>query len=255
MMFRFQSFLAAFVCMSCGQLSVWAANPVSWEVEISTTGQDVTWTSPTNITTGLPEYDWEYDINEVLATVFNTETEEEFELDLITLLEVTSGSGTENGLPFTLLNQSLSEPTTGSNADISIVVNSAGQGIGSGTNIVLGQFAIGDEIYQIKQVAITALVSATGVPMGDYDRDGDVDPADYAVWRSNFGSTVELNADGNKNSVVDAADYVVWRNNLGVDTTPSAGQTMNVPEPSTISAIILALLSLLCGIRRPRWCD
>ena len=47
------------------------------------------------------------------------------------------------------------------------------------------------------------------VPLaGDYNHDGIVDPTDYDVWKNNFGSTANLDADGNNNGVVDAADYV-----------------------------------------------
>ena len=45
---------------------------------------------------------------------------------------------------------------------------------------------------------------------GDGDRDGDVDQDDYNFMRANFGTTnpaADYNGDGN----VDAADYVVWR--------------------------------------------
>lgn len=46
--------------------------------------------------------------------------------------------------------------------------------------------------------------------------------ADYAVWRANFGSTLLLAADGNRDGVVDAADYVVWRDNLGASIAAAA---------------------------------
>ncbi len=50
---------------------------------------------------------------------------------------------------------------------------------------------------------------------GDYDNSGNVDQADYGVWRASFGQTGSgLAADGNGNGVVDTADYIVWRKNL-----------------------------------------
>lgn len=55
---------------------------------------------------------------------------------------------------------------------------------------------------------------------GDYDVDGDIDDADYALWRSSYGLTVQfpgMGADGNNNGVVDTADYVVWREKMVID--------------------------------------
>jgi hypothetical protein len=92
---------------------------------------------------------------------------------------------------------------------------------------------------------------------GDYERDGDVDQADYSKWRQNFGSTTMLDADGNLNGVVDAADYVIWRNNLGLSLLGTArasasgaalpalglGSTV-VPEPASLVQIVIALAAL-----------
>src|SRR5690606_6990620 len=47
---------------------------------------------------------------------------------------------------------------------------------------------------------------------GDYDQNGAVDQADYDVWRTTYGSTSDLRADGNGDGIVNAADGVLWRN-------------------------------------------
>jgi hypothetical protein len=59
---------------------------------------------------------------------------------------------------------------------------------------------------------------------GDYDRNGIVEQADHAVWRSQFGTSVSMGsgADGNANGVVDVADYIVWRKMLGAQSVSAA---------------------------------
>lgn len=81
---------------------------------------------------------------------------------------------------------------------------------------------------------------------GDYDKDGDVDVADYEVWRQTFGETTDLRADGNGDDIVDAADYNIWRDNLGV---PAEGNESQVPEPAAIW-VVMAAIGILGASRR-----
>ncbi|TWT35938.1 CotH protein [Posidoniimonas corsicana] len=76
----------------------------------------------------------------------------------------------------------------------------------------------------------SALVKASftiGALPGDYDASGLVDQQDYSVWRSTYGSTTDLRADGNGDGRVDAADYTVWRDNLGTSSGLDAGPSVS----------------------------
>ncbi len=75
---------------------------------------------------------------------------------------------------------------------------------------------------------------------GDYDHDGVIDAADYEVWRSAYGSTELLNADGNGDGVIDAADYVVWR-----DAFAAAASASRIPEPA--GCVLLVSMVVLTG--------
>jgi Dockerin type I domain len=78
------------------------------------------------------------------------------------------------------------------------------------------------ESWRSQRAGLVNLDFALGTSAGDYDNDGEVTNLDYLKWKSTFGSTLELAADGNGDNRIDAADYTVWRNHLGqVGATPS----------------------------------
>jgi hypothetical protein len=91
----------------------------------------------------------------------------------------------------------------------------------------------------------------TARPPGDYDRNGIVNAADYAVWSAAYGAIGANDADGNGNGVVDAADYTIWRNNLGAGSPGSFIGSADVPEPSTF-LILLIGWGMLFSARRNR---
>jgi len=104
------------------------------------------------------------------------------------------------------------------------------------------------QLYQLNLVAQAML----SVLPGDYNHDGIVDAADYAVWRDSLGeSGPNLAADGNGNGVVDNADYNVWKTNFGA--TSGSGTLVavsTVPEPASATLLLLAVSLLLVARRR-----
>lgn len=98
----------------------------------------------------------------------------------------------------------------------------------------------------------------TFVPLGDYNWDGNVDSDDYTLWRTNFGSTENLRADGNGNGTIDIGDYTIWRDALESFAATPAGSgaassnfATATPEPSTAVLIGLALAASCCCFRCP----
>jgi hypothetical protein len=97
-------------------------------------------------------------------------------------------------------------------------------------------------------VADYSFATAVGAP-GDFDHSGVANAADYTLWRSTYGSTTNLLADGNRNGRVDGGDYTIWRNAMeGLAGGSSFGVSAAIPESSTI---VLAVVGVcLGGLRR-----
>jgi hypothetical protein len=94
-------------------------------------------------------------------------------------------------------------------------------------------------------------VRVSTVLAGDYNRDGTVNAADYAVWQNSLGSTTSLAADGNSNGVVDAGDYTLWRSRFGSTGGSGAGDIASlVPEPGV--SVFVAWIAMCIARRRRR---
>jgi hypothetical protein len=91
---------------------------------------------------------------------------------------------------------------------------------------------------------------------GDYNNNGVVDAADYAIWRKTLNSTTQLAADGDGDGTVDAGDLDVWRAHFG-QTLPAGsgaglGENSAVPEPSSFAMLLLGVAGCYTRHRRAR---
>ncbi len=98
-----------------------------------------------------------------------------------------------------------------------------------------------DWVHLVVNVGITTAVA------GDFNNDGTVNIADYAVWRDTLGSLSDLRADANGNDMVDAADYAIWKSNYG--STPNASQSVAAIVPEPASSVIALSAGLVYFLR------
>jgi hypothetical protein len=88
----------------------------------------------------------------------------------------------------------------------------------------------------------TTFVTVPELP-GDFNGDHVVNEADLNLWTTNFGASEATLAmgDGDRNGVVDGADFLIWQRQV---TPPSVPATANVPEPAAFSLILFAAVAL-----------
>jgi hypothetical protein len=85
-----------------------------------------------------------------------------------------------------------------------------------------------------------------GVP-GDYNGNGTVDAADYALWRKGGPLQNEVDTPG----TVNAADYTEWRARFGnISGSGSGFGVGSVPEPSSMMLLLVVSAAHVLGIRK-----
>jgi hypothetical protein len=108
---------------------------------------------------------------------------------------------------FSLLPGDTNQDGVVASADASLGGDVNGDGAANGTDVSIINGLVGDSL-----VARNKLGEYSN--RGDYSDDEIVSEIDFLLWRTTFGSTTDLRADGSGNGQVDAADYGVWRDNL-----------------------------------------
>lgn len=93
-------------------------------------------------------------------------------------------------------------------------------------------------------------VGASGIG-GDYNDDGEVDTADYVVWRERLGMSSITNEEVSP-TTVDIADYLYWRERYGATTPGGAGAIVAAAVPEPASAGLFVLVGVATQLIRRR---
>jgi len=101
--------------------------------------------------------------------------------------------------------------------------------------------AFSPAIYSAIQGAVWDVVSANPYSgalfsPADFQRDGEVDAADLALWESSFGNSGLGDADGDGD--VDGGDFLAWQRRFEGTLVSSVA---TVPEPNTLALLVLVL--------------
>lgn len=148
----------------------------------------------------------------------------------------------------------------GNDLDTQLIVYS-----NTGQLIVIGSDSVGDKNAQATFISaadgpyFVQVVAESGageyivevqiedvVLLGDFNRNGVVDSADYTVWRDTLGQLTSpySSADADGNGVVSQNDYEIWRSNFGTSfTTATVDQLIVIGGSGGSGASAAAALS------------
>jgi hypothetical protein len=115
--------------------------------------------------------------------------------------------------------------------------------IGSAQDLQFDFLFAGESNLRTGVVAYGA-IPPVSIP-GDFDHNGQVNGADLAQWKGDFGVNDESDADNDGDS--DGADFLAWQRNFGVGV-PANAIGAPVPEPSSL--VMVAAIGVLWGGRR-----
>jgi hypothetical protein len=116
-----------------------------------------------------------------------------------------------------------------------------------------------DDVYLFDHALTDAEIAALIPPLppaqpGDFNQNGKVDGADYALWRKNVDGVTALPNDNGLGTPIGTAHYDLWRANFGNPPGSGAGSLSDaaVPEPTSSLLAIAAFAAIAGGYRRGR---
>ncbi len=233
--FRLSSLITivAFVVGSYFGIPLHAENPAFWSLSEGTNGEDIFWTSPTTVDVGYPRYRTNYEITRIEAFAGG------IGVDVTDQLGETTGTEVIAGLPVSLIDETVTDPTSGTSATIDLSINSSGHGQFAITDVTLGTIAFLFFPIQITRIEIDSNISVEGVLPGDFDLDNDVGGVDFLLWQRGFSP-----------DPLSAGDLSDWQEFFGTQLSTSQIAVLAVPEPATTSLMAAVLLSLGAFLRR-----
>lgn len=206
------------------------ASPVTWNFDITTTGNDVAWLAPTATAADAAFYDVNSTITLVAVnvrwTIFNLgpfDITDQIPPELQSQHVVVSGPAPVEfaNIPVVYPDPPAAPAVAGT---LSFGINASGFGNASLTDVTLGETQIdlgspfGVQTVTITRVRIVGTAVVLPIYYGDTDMDGDVDLTDLAILLTNFGSTqFRLWGDGDfdGDEDVDLTDLAVLLSSFG----------------------------------------
>jgi hypothetical protein len=142
---------------------------------------------------------------------------------------------------------------------MAVTITSSGAGFGLRSTFTLDTYADGHSIWCCSpaQPGIwqsytpshdngfkTYVIPSDIALPGDFNNDGDVDAADYVVWRRHLNEPSEdvLNGNGDNSNGVDVGDYHLWQQNFGASGGAGHISFVAAPEPTTIIPLTVPLI-------------
>lgn len=116
---------------------------------------------------------------------------------------------------------------------------------------VIDNADLGLTFFNGQDITLDSLIVATAL-RGDANLDGLVDSFDLTAWQSNYGLTTGAtwnDGDFDYDGDVDGRDFLTWQRGVTV-ATETLQSVQSVPEPATISALLLGMAG--CMILRVR---
>jgi hypothetical protein len=200
-----------------------------WPFDLTTTGGDVFWTSPTAVANDAPRYEGSYEITLIEVTgmwgpfpIGPIDVTGEVPEEDRTGTDIVDGPP-----PIVLLDDSLVYPEPPEDpsiaADVLIYLDVDGFGQIEITNVYLGTVELDTDFgtvnVQITSVRVAGVVTVKPLgPLGDLNNDGAVDGADLLILLSAWGKCADPDdcpADLNDDGTVDGADLLILLSHWG----------------------------------------